>query len=104
MVFDQFIQTVSAVAQSALPAQFLPDLWRKLAGRLYRENARRPARKRTSPEARIVIERSEFEPFLERLQSTLEHLRRYAPTLLLLLVFCHNLPSRIYSFGNSGCQ
>jgi hypothetical protein len=107
--FYQFIQTVSAVAQSSLLAQLVPDLLRKPAGRPYRKNARRPARKRPTSKARIVIEGSEFEPLLERLHRTLEHLRGYASTCLprrsfsevgfLFLVFCHIICRRVFTFS-----
>jgi len=95
--FGQFVHSVAAVSQSALPAQFLPDLARKLAGRLYGKNAHSPARKRPASKIRIGIQRSEFEPLLERLHRTLEDLRRYAAGLSLLLVFCHNL-FRIFGY------
>ncbi len=92
--FHQFVHSVAAVAEFAQPTQFLPDLSRKLVWRLYRVNALGPARKRSASQARILIQRSEFEPFFERLHRAFEHLRRYATCWFwsdgaLLLVICH---------------
>ena len=77
LFFDEFIHTVSAVAEPAQTAQFLPDLVRKLVWRLYRVNALGPARKRPASQTRIVIQGGEFEPLLEGLHCALERLRRY---------------------------
>ncbi len=77
---------MAAVAESALSAQFLPDLARKLAWGLYGKNAHSAARKRPASKIRIGIEGSKFEPLLERLHRTFEDLRRYAAGLSLLLV------------------
>ena len=92
--FHQFVHSVAAVAEFAQPTQFLPDLSRKLVWRLYRVNALGPARKRSASQARILIQRSEFEPFFERLHRAFEHLRRYATCwfwsdgALLLIKYC----------------
>jgi hypothetical protein len=90
---------MACVAELSLPAQFVPDLLRKLAWRFYGKDARRSARKRASSKARIVIERSEFKPLLERLQGAFEHLRSYAAGMSLLLLFSHNIRLLIFAFG-----
>ena len=80
---------MAAIAKFALPAQFLPDFGWELSWRLYRKKARRPGGKGPASKLRIVIEGSEFEALLERLECALEHLRRYLVALFGGLVFCH---------------
>jgi hypothetical protein len=68
----KFVEAVAAGAEFALPAQFLPDLARKLARRGYGEYPGMAAGKTASAEAGIVVKGGELEAFFECLEGALE--------------------------------
>ena len=74
----QLIQAAAGRAELALPGKFLPNGRRILVRGRNGHNARRPAAAhRPHADPRLIVETSQFQPLLERLQSGFELLRTW---------------------------